>query len=115
MATVRERTRIPVPRVFAYDVSPSNEVGCPYVLMERLPGRVLGGTIVSKVQSEHLPKVAEQLAEALYQLSGLTFDRLGRLWRGKDSNGTLEVIPVGCDSAVPSSSAPQTSLEWFYA
>jgi aminoglycoside phosphotransferase (APT) family kinase protein len=57
MATVRDRTKIPVPRVFAYDVSPSNEVGCPYVLMERLPGRVLGGTIVSKVQSNTCPKL----------------------------------------------------------
>ena len=29
--TVRERTSIPASQVFAYDVSPSNEVGCRHV------------------------------------------------------------------------------------
>ncbi len=106
--TVRERTSIPAPQVFAFDVSPSNEVGCPYMIMEALPGRTLGGSIAAQVPSEHLPKVASQLAEVVYQLYGLAFDRAGRLWRGKDGDGPLEVIPV---DAKP---CPRTSLGWFY-
>lgn len=118
IGTIKERARIPAPQVFAYDVSPSKEFGYPYMLMEHLPGRMLGGTLVSAVPGKHLPKVAKQFAEVLYQLHGLTFDRLGRLWRGEDGDGPLEVIPVDLDgdsnSEAPPSPAPHTSLEWFY-
>jgi aminoglycoside phosphotransferase (APT) family kinase protein len=115
MRVVKERTNIPVPQVFAYHVSPSNGVGCPYMLMERLPGRVLGHTSVSEVPPEHLGKVAKQFAHVLHQLQSLTFDRLGRLWRGENGDGPLEVIPVGVDSAASSNpAAPHTSVEWFY-
>jgi hypothetical protein len=115
MRVVRERTSIPVPQVFAHNVSPSNEVGCPYILMEGVTGRVLGGTIASQVPLEHLPKVAKQLADVLYQLNGLTFDRLGQLWSGEKGDSPVEIILFDSDSASSPSSAPQTSLEWFYA
>ncbi|KAK0636300.1 serine/threonine protein kinase [Bombardia bombarda] len=66
MRTTKNRTSTPVPQVFAYDCSPSNEVGYPYILMEFLHGRTLGGTIVSQVPPEHHPKVARQLADWFY-------------------------------------------------
>ncbi|KAH6634769.1 kinase-like domain-containing protein [Chaetomium sp. MPI-SDFR-AT-0129] len=110
MRVIKERTAIPVPTVHAYDVSPSNEVGYPYVLMEALPGRILGGLIAEQIPPEHFPKVAKQLAGVLFQLHvRLAFDRLGRLWSGDDGNGPVEVIPLSPDEA-----APKTSLEWFY-
>lgn len=116
--TVKDRTSIPVSQVFTYDVSPSNKVGYPYMLMEHLPGRMLGDTLVSAVPPEYLPKVAKQFAEVLYQLQSLTFDRRGRLWRGEDGDGPLEVIPLDFDgdseSATRPKPTPQTSLEWFY-
>ncbi|KAK4144484.1 kinase-like protein [Dichotomopilus funicola] len=91
MRVIKERTTIPVPTVHAYDVSPSNEVGYPYVLMEALPGRILGGPIAKQVPLEHLPKVAKQLAGVLFQLHArLAFERLGRLWSGDDGNGPVE-------------------------
>jgi isoamyl acetate esterase len=122
LRTAKDRTSIPVPDVFAYNVLSSNEVGYPYMLMEHLPGRMLGETLVSAVPPEHLPKVAKQFAEVLYQLHGLTFGRLGRLWRGEDGSGPLEVIAVDFDNAsdsnsdiaAPPTSPLQTSLEWFY-
>lgn len=109
LRTIKERTSIPVPQVFNCAVFPDNEVGWPYMLMEYLPGRVLGGPIASRVPPEHLSKVAKQTADVLFQLHHLTFDRLGRLWRGEEGDGPLEVIPIG------SGPEPQTSLEWFYA
>ncbi|KAH6853877.1 kinase-like domain-containing protein [Chaetomium sp. MPI-CAGE-AT-0009] len=114
MTTVRSRTNIRVPEVYTYDISWSNKVGYPYVLMECLPGRVLEGPIALQVPPEHLPKVAKQLAEVMFQLHGLTFDRLGRLWCGDDGKGSLEIIPVGFGEVAPPASAPGTSLEWFY-
>ncbi|KAI3337192.1 kinase-like domain-containing protein [Xylariaceae sp. AK1471] len=115
MRTAKDQTSIPVPPVFAYDVSPSNEVGYSYILMERLDGRVLGGLIASKVPSEYLPKVASQLAEVLFQLNGLAYDYLGRLWCGATSDGPTKTIPLSPDNASSPNSTPQTSLEWFYA
>jgi aminoglycoside phosphotransferase (APT) family kinase protein len=109
LRTIKERTSIPVPQVFVCNVSPLNDVGWPYMFMEYLPGRVLGGVIASLVPPEHLPKVAKQIADVLFQLHHLTFDRLGRLWRGEEGDSPLKVIPVD------SGPGPQTSLEWFYA
>ncbi|KAK3293768.1 kinase-like domain-containing protein [Chaetomium fimeti] len=114
MRTVRKRTSIPVPEVYTYDVSPSNEVGYPYLLMESLPGRVLQGPIALQVPPEHTPKVAKQLAEVMFQLHGLAFDRLGRLWSGNEGEGELEIVPIGFDNATSPDAGPRTSLEWFY-
>lgn len=40
MAIVRERTNIPVPQVFGYEINDSNSVGAAFILMEFLPGNV---------------------------------------------------------------------------
>lgn len=109
MMTVKEQTSIPAPQNFGFDLSPINEVGHPYILMEHLDGQVLGGTIASQVPLKHIPKVAKQLAEVLFQLQGLAFDRLGRLWCGENCDEPPEIIPINPDHA-----SPQTSLEWFY-
>lgn len=114
MRTVKARTTIPVPQVFSYDTSPCNPVGYPYILMEHLGGEILGDTIAAAVPSEHLPKLAKQLADVLFQLQGLAFDRLGRLWCGDDGRGSPEIIPLDLtDSSWPN--PPESSLEWFYA
>jgi hypothetical protein len=108
MKTVKERTSVPVPQVFAYDVSPTNSVGYPYMLVEMLPGRTMGNLLDQTVPREHQPEVARQLGNVLYQLYGLTFDHLGRLWRGEDGSGPVEIRSGG------SSRAPRSSLEWLY-
>lgn len=84
MKTLSSRMTIPIPQVFAFDVSPTNEFGFPYVLMECLKGQVLETTIASQVPAEHLPHVASQLADFLFQLENLTFDQLGRIWCGEN-------------------------------
>ncbi|KAK4244701.1 hypothetical protein C7999DRAFT_43667 [Corynascus novoguineensis] len=113
MRTVKKRTSIPVPKSYTYDVSSSNEVGFPYVLMESLPGRVLEGPIALQLPPEHLPKVAKQLAEVMFQLHGLAFDHLGQLWCGNDGQGSLEIDRIDFGGAKSLASAPRTSLEWF--
>jgi isoamyl acetate esterase len=115
MKTVKERTSIPVPQVFAYELSSSNPVGYPYILMECLEGRELGGSIGSTVPPEFLPKVAKQIAEILVQLHRLTFDRLGRLWCGADGKGPLQIVALDSDKPSSPNSSVRTSLEWFYA
>lgn len=38
MAVVRERSDIPVPKVFAYEADCNNAVGSPFMFMEFIPG-----------------------------------------------------------------------------
>ncbi|KAG5989135.1 hypothetical protein E4U52_005892 [Claviceps spartinae] len=97
MKTLKSRTTIPVPEVFAFDVSPSNKFGSPYVLLECLKGKTLQKTMAREVPADFKQHVASQLADVLYQLENLTFDRLGRI----------------CDGSL-ATPCVQTSLEWFY-
>ncbi len=106
MKTVRDRTSIPVPEVFAFDASPFNPVDYPYIFMEPVVGRNLDNVLALGLLSKHLPKVAKQLADILFQLYGLSFDRLGRPWCGENADEPLQIIPV--DDSCP---VPQTSLE----
>ncbi|POR36099.1 Protein kinase-like protein [Tolypocladium paradoxum] len=115
MKTLSSRTTVPVPRVFAFDTSPSNEFGFPYILMECLEGRILDSSIARQVPADHLPKVARQLADVLFQLENLTFDRLGRIWCGENCDEPPRVIPCAVDKTASATPCPQTSLEWFYA
>jgi aminoglycoside phosphotransferase (APT) family kinase protein len=114
MKTLKRRTTIPVPEVFAFDSSPLNGFGFPYVLMDRLKGRVLQATIAGQVPAKHLPRVASQLADVLFQLEHLTFDQLGRIWCGEDCNEPARIIPWQSEDEPLATAHTQTSLEWFY-
>lgn len=113
--TVKSRTTIPVPQVFAFDASSSNKFGFPYILMECLKGRVLDyrTPMVRQVPSEHLPHVARQLADVLYQLENLTFDRLGRIWCGEKCDEPPQIIPCKLPDKASARECPRTSTEWF--
>ena len=38
---VKDHTNVPVPGILYHDLDPANDVGAPFVLMEKLPGRPL--------------------------------------------------------------------------
>lgn len=114
LKTVKSRTTIPVPEVFVFDTSLSNEFGFPYILMERLKGRVLDSTIASKVPAECFPQVARQLADVLFQLENLSFDRLGRIWCGENCDEPPTIIPWEREDTASPIPHIETSLEWFY-
>lgn len=112
MKLIRSRTTIPVPQVFDYSLSPDNPFGYPYMLTEYLSGHPCQNTLARTVPSKYRPKVAEQLANVLFELQSLTFDRIGRLWTRGD--GDIELIPPEAPNGA-SSSLLDTSLEFFYA
>ncbi|KAM3563214.1 hypothetical protein MY1884_001364 [Beauveria asiatica] len=112
LKTLRRRTTIPVPDVFAFEASASNDFGYPYMLMECLDGNTLGNTVARNVSVKHHSHVAKQLAEVLFQLQNLSFDKLGRIWCGESCDESPEIIPY---EDVEAAAAPMaTSLEWFY-
>ncbi|OAA55463.1 Aminoglycoside phosphotransferase [Cordyceps fumosorosea ARSEF 2679] len=114
MKTLHSRTSIPVPMVFDFDTSPSNEFGFPYILMECLNGQILDSTIARQVPAEYLQHVARQLAEVLFQLENLTFDHLGRLWCGENCDEPPRIIPCEQGNEATTTPRTQTSLEWFF-
>ncbi|KAM3460197.1 hypothetical protein NHJ6243_006131 [Beauveria neobassiana] len=112
LRTLRRRTTIPVPDVFAFEASASNDFGYPYMLMECLEGKPLGTSMAFGVPVKHHPQVAKQLAEVLFQLQNLSFDKLGRIWCGESCDESPEIIPY--EDAEPAAAPMATSLEWFY-
>lgn len=78
LGVLKRRTTIPVPEVFAFDVSPSNKFGYPNILMECLKGKTLGATITRNVPPEYHQHIARQFADVLFQLQNLSFDKNGK-------------------------------------
>lgn len=112
LRTLRQRTTIPVPDVFAFEASRSNEFGYPYMLMECLAGQTLASTVARHVPVAYHPHVARQFADVFFQLQNLSFDKLGRIWCGEGCDEPPDIIAYeGTDTAAP---LPATSLEWFY-
>lgn len=68
MRLIKDRTDIPIPRVFAYEVNKENPIGAPYILMEFLPGNTAmdaaGGYEVHKgrIPLAHCPNFYRSVA-----------------------------------------------------
>ena len=75
MKMVRERTRIPVPDVYAWDSGSENVFGAPYIVMEAITGRELhsNGPLFQTFRE----KILDQMASILIELSTIRFDTIG--------------------------------------
>ncbi|KAI4751533.1 hypothetical protein E4T52_15377 [Aureobasidium sp. EXF-3400] len=60
-----DKTKIRVPKVFDYSYNDENEIGTPYILMEKLPGKPLEW---SEASAEQKSKIMEQLVDAYLEL-----------------------------------------------
>ena len=103
------KTAIPVPQIYGFDVAAANPFGFRYLLMQALPGHVPDGILSRSVPEHQQDKVVDQLAEYYYQLSRLRFDRIGRLWAGKQLDREATIIPAHERGSFHS------SIEYFYA
>ncbi|KAH3948623.1 hypothetical protein HBI56_121520 [Parastagonospora nodorum] len=111
MKIIRQRTSIPIPRIFEFEMSIEEPFGYPYVLMEYLGGRKLDDGLATSIPRQYHNKAAKQLAHVFAELQNLTFSRIGRLWCGEAADQPVEIIPM----AWHHSPGPlDTSLEYFY-
>ncbi|KAK4232135.1 kinase-like domain-containing protein [Podospora fimiseda] len=113
MNFVRQRTSIPIPRIFEFDISTDGPFGYPYVLMEHLGGRTLDNVLAFSIPPQHHTKVAKQLATVFAQLQTLTFDCIGRLSCGETADQPVGIISMD-DDGHHSPGPLETSLEYFY-
>ena len=113
IATLRliaSRTTVPVPKIYHFDVDPSNDFGFRFILMQALPGRHPESGLARSVPKEHFNKLTGQLADYYDQLSHLRFSRIGHLWCGRTAEDQPTIIPI------PNVGGPfSSSLEYFYA
>ncbi|KAL2264413.1 hypothetical protein VTK26DRAFT_3300 [Humicola hyalothermophila] len=97
MAAVRSRSNIPVPRVFAYDVSEASGVGAAFMLMEFIPGDTamdsFGGWYVHKGETPALfrDKFYAALADIQVEMALVRFPKIGTI---VCSGGRFEVGPI---------------------
>ena len=98
LSYMREHTSVPVPRVIAYNSTAENELGCEWILMERVPGVALTN-VWSDIDLETKSRETKVIAEFARQLRGTQqhFAAIGNLYFREDidtSNPAVRVVPT---------------------
>lgn len=85
-ALIRSSTSIPIPEVFAWDLSRDNAVGAPYHLEAFVEGLPLAEQWTGEWLSDEPKKmkILRKLAELMSELHSLHFDKIGSLVLGAD-------------------------------
>lgn len=109
---IKRETTIPVPDIYAFDVTCDNEIGAPYICMSFMPGVQASKAWFEDIDPAKLEnrrlRTLTSLAPALAQLSNFAFREIGSLqdaegelvlgpcydWRENDDN-TLSVVASG--------------------
>lgn len=94
---------IPVPRIYAWDLTFDNPVGAPYIFRECVPGKTMSedGRFY-KLSPEDKLKVIKELAYVQAELSKPSeFTKLGCIFQSKDGDkgfyiGKMVTLPSGC-------------------
>jgi len=92
---VKEKTNIPVPKVFGYNLCNDNGVGGPYMLMEMVFGESLDQYIERCGGISHIEvkRILDQMSYYISQLSKLRFNGIGRLRFG-ESPCCPRLVPI---------------------
>ena len=97
LSYIREHTSVPVPRVIAYS-SAENELGCEWILMEKVPGVALAN-VWSDIDLETKSRETRIIAGFVRQLQDIQrrFTAIGNLYFRKDIdtlNAAVRVVPT---------------------
>jgi aminoglycoside phosphotransferase (APT) family kinase protein len=109
----RNTTKIPVPQVYGYDSSFTNEVGTAFMFMEAMNGkRLVGGGLKDFIPDEHKPKVYKQVTDFMLELSSLPFSMIGML--GINADGKEQVGPIVHYHTNTQHGPYTTSIEFYW-
>ncbi|KAI1767352.1 hypothetical protein GGR53DRAFT_526880 [Hypoxylon sp. FL1150] len=98
MRYVKDRTDIPVPRVYMYNASSNNQLGYEWILMEHMPGKPFE-EVYSELEDDAKKLFARTMAEWMDSLSRLQFDAIGGLYMphtGSDDCDTVVISETDC-------------------
>lgn len=89
---IHNKTSIPVPKIYDYDVTNDNELNAPYMCISFLPGKPVYRLLAeSGVNGETRRTILSSLARLMAQLAPLTFNAYGCL--SEDDDGNLSIGP----------------------
>lgn len=105
-----------MPIVHGHDLSPTNEVGAPYMLMDYIHGttaialyKARGCAAYSFGTSDQNQRFRRQMARIQVELASLTFDRIGSLWAERDFQG----FTIGAE--IETGEGPWETAESYYS
>ena len=98
LSYIREHTSVPVPRVIAHSSIAENELGCEWILMERVPGVALS-SVWSDMDLKTKSRETKVIGGFVRQLREIQrpFAAIGNLYFRKDidaSNAAVRVVPT---------------------
>lgn len=104
LSYIREHTSVPVPCVIAYSPTAENELGCEWILMERVPGVALAG-VWSDIDLETKGRETKLIAGFVRQLRDVQrrSNAIGNLYFREDidtSNAAVRVVPTNDEKYV---------------
>ncbi|KAF2090968.1 hypothetical protein K490DRAFT_62299 [Saccharata proteae CBS 121410] len=98
MRYIEQKTTVPVAHVYGFDTGFDNEIGAPYILLQRLNGDLMCDAwhsvdpATDLTLEEKRDNMCRTLAEAMSGLHALSFPSIGRLDFG-DSGSSLQISP----------------------
>ena len=98
LSYIRELTSVPVPRVIAYSSTAENELGCEWILMEKVPGVALAN-VWGDMDLETKSRETKVIAGFVRQLRDIRrpFAAIGNLYLREDidtSDAAVRVVPT---------------------
>ncbi|KAG8406703.1 hypothetical protein J3458_021039 [Metarhizium acridum] len=115
MQFIKDKSSLPVPRVFAYEVDENNDIGVPYILMEFIPGNTAmdaaGGYEKHRGQIPLAYRLNfyRSVAKCHLQMTALRFSKIGTIFRTQ--NGEYDIGPFP-DIGGPFNTATQFFKAW---
>jgi len=98
MRFIKERTSIPVPTVFDFDLGYDNPLGTPYMFMEYMPGKPFPFPFDTptrgEIKDEDLEKIHNQLVAFQAQLLNIGFDKIGQLYFDPVDQAKFMIGPI---------------------
>ncbi|KAK8859544.1 protein kinase-like protein [Apiospora arundinis] len=100
MQLIKERSSLPVPKVFAYEVDENNPAGIPFILMEFIPGNTgmdaAGGYEMHKghIPTAYRGTFYRSVARCHVQLTSLRFSQIGSIVMKPDGQYSIGPIPL---------------------
>ncbi|KAJ6532798.1 hypothetical protein B0H10DRAFT_172850 [Mycena sp. CBHHK59/15] len=107
---LKAKTSIPVPSLYDWDDDGANPVGVPYMLMQRLSGRLFG-PIIPQITAAGRMKLATQVARYEVELYDNSLSSIGCL---VDADGTVgPLVPTCTGGLIPNDRGPFKSSKQF--
>jgi len=111
MALVKQRTSLPVPTVYFYNLSYDNSLHAPYMMIEKMPGVSLYHKLLcdGAIYLHQIKSIDQQVKQFMHELADIRCHQIGRL----SFDGIIMSFPIGV-SSVALVGSPFNCAEDYY-